>query len=111
MRIQVLIGVVFGVLLTSAPASAFELTPAAPVDTGTPGVVIAPSMPNAPAALTEEEKSQEAVIPGLGSIGLIPKLDFGLELLYSGNDPATGAPTTDGSDDGVAVRGAIKHSF
>ena len=111
MRNQALIAVVFGVFLVSAPACAFELTPAGSVDQVAPGVSVVPSVPNNPAALTEEEKSQEAVIPGLGSIGLIPKLDFGLELLYSGDDQASGAPSTGETDDGIAVRGAIKHSF
>ena len=99
--------VAFGVLLTTAPAQAFEFTPAAPIDQGAAGGIVLPPAPNDPANLTDDEKSQETVIPGLGSIGLIPKLDFGLELLYSGDD----APIPDAPDDGIAVIGALKHSF
>src|SRR5215813_642695 len=33
------------------------------------------------------DKGTEIRIPGLGTVGVLPKLDFGLELLYGGNEP------------------------
>lgn len=54
-------------------------------------------------------------IPGLGKLGVWPKLDFGLELLYGGRDAAKadeldrGRP--DPSSDGVQIKGHIKHRW
>jgi hypothetical protein len=52
----------------------------------------------------------ELTIPGVGSIGKVPKLDFGLELLYGGNGQGTDAPADNQSDD-VLIKGKIKHRF
>jgi hypothetical protein len=63
------------------------------------------------------EVGTEVRIPGLGKIGVLPKLDFGLELLYGAEkngvpraelqaDPK--AETDDGS---FRIRGSIKHRF
>jgi hypothetical protein len=51
----------------------------------------------------------EVRIPGIGSVGKLPKLDFGLELLY-GNEQKGPFPEKSGSDD-VQLRGTIKHRF
>ena len=47
-------------------------------------------------------------IPGIGAVGSWPDLDFGLELLYK-DDKDSSAETLD--DDGVAIKGRIKHKF
>lgn len=53
-------------------------------------------------------------IPGLGKLGVWPKLDFGLELLYGGRDsskvdePGRGVPD---SSDGMQIKGHIKHRW
>ena len=56
----------------------------------------------------------EVRVPGFGRLGTLPKIDFGLELLYGGADPqrqmAPAAPTGDPTD-GMALRGSIKHKF
>ena len=53
----------------------------------------------------------ELNIPGIGSVGSLPKLDFGLELLYGGGTgPAPEKPLDDKSDD-VLIKGTIKHRF
>jgi len=58
-------------------------------------------------------------IPGIGYIGTLPKLDFGLELLYGKPEqptfefkdtPAAGAKSETGEDD-VIIRGTLKHRF
>lgn len=53
----------------------------------------------------------ELKIPGVGSIGTLPKLDFGLELLYGGGtDQGTDTTLEDKSDD-VLIKGKIRHRF
>lgn len=53
----------------------------------------------------------ELSIPGVGSIGKLPKLDFGLELLY-GDDSSQGAGTVvEEKNDDVLIKGKIRHRF
>jgi len=53
----------------------------------------------------------ELNIPGVGSIGKLPKLDFGLELLYGGGTgQGTESPVEEQSDD-VLIKGKIRHRF
>lgn len=64
-----------------------------------------------------EQGGTELKIPGLGTIGVLPKLDFGLELLYGSPDPSADfrderAPSRDAlSEDDVLIRGILKHRF
>jgi hypothetical protein len=53
----------------------------------------------------------EIRIPGLGKLGVLPKMDFGLELLYGANEvkPVPQAPAL--PEDDFAVRGTVKHRF
>ena len=51
----------------------------------------------------------EVRIPGIGTVGVLPKLDFGLELLYS-NEQKGPFPDKSSPDD-VQLRGTIKHRF
>ncbi|HWB47371.1 MAG TPA: hypothetical protein VG900_18220 [Hyphomicrobiaceae bacterium] len=54
----------------------------------------------------------ELRIPGIGSVGILPKFDFGLELLYGANEDSKLRPETDKLDpDGVQIRGTLKHRF
>lgn len=52
----------------------------------------------------------EVRIPGLGKVGVLPKLDFGLELLYGANEQK-GTFEDKTSPDDVQLRGTIKHRF
>lgn len=53
----------------------------------------------------------ELRIPGIGSIGTVPKLDFGLDLLYgAGSDPVQEKPG-EKSDGDVTIKGTIRHRF
>jgi hypothetical protein len=52
----------------------------------------------------------EVRIPGIGSVGVLPKLDFGLELLYGANEQK-GMPQDKTNPDDVQIRGTIKHRF
>ena len=56
----------------------------------------------------------ELRIPGIGSVGTVPKLDFGLDLLYgAGSDPVQQvAPgPQDSTDKDVTIKGTIRHRF
>lgn len=56
----------------------------------------------------------EVRIPGLGRLGVLPKMDFGLELLYGATESAGDTanqfsePDVDGD---LKVRGTVKHRF
>lgn len=63
---------------------------------------------NAPGTGTTGET--ELAIPGIGTIGKVPKLDFGLELLYGGSGQGAEAPGDEQKDD-VLIKGKIKHRF
>ena len=52
----------------------------------------------------------EVKVPGFGTIGALPKLDFGLELLYGATTPQNG-PRDDKSDAGTQIRGTLKYRF
>jgi hypothetical protein len=52
----------------------------------------------------------EVRIPGLGTVGVLPKLDFGLELLYGANEPK-GLPLDKADPDDVQIRGTAKYRF
>jgi hypothetical protein len=70
---------------------------------------------NVPSAATKAEGT-EVTIPGLGKLGVLPKMDFGLELLYGANeepkeqdsDPAQQARPEDHE---LTIRGSVKKSF
>lgn len=55
-------------------------------------------------------KGTEVRIPGIGTVGVLPKLDFGLELLYGATDPK-GIPEERLDPSDVQIRGTIKHRF
>ncbi len=61
-----------------------------------------------------KEKGTEIRIPGLGKLGVLPKMDFGLELLYGAADqkqpdgPPEAVPSP---DDDIMIRGTVKHRF
>jgi hypothetical protein len=87
-----------------------EAAPAAPAEAAPAGGA---------AGLTDEstpkpEAGTEIRIPGLGKLGVLPKMDFGLELLYGAaeNQQSGGQPegVTKPEDD-VTLRGSVKHRF
>jgi hypothetical protein len=57
----------------------------------------------------------EVRIPGLGKLGVLPKFDFGLELLYGVNEQRDGQAQQQGAPgvpaDDVQIRGSLKHRF
>ncbi len=65
-------------------------------------------------APTKGETGTEIRIPGLGKLGVLPKMDFGLELLYGAAEqkqpdgPPEAAPSP---EDDLLIRGSVKHRF
>jgi hypothetical protein len=54
----------------------------------------------------------ELTIPGIGSVGTIPKLDFGLELLYGGKNLPDTPPIDQQRLDGeMQIKGTLTHKF
>ncbi len=114
-------GLLGALLLAGLPALAFEEVTSGGTATPRAATSVAPA-PSAPATdsldlATPESGSADAggteiKIPGLGSIGVLPKLDFGLELLYGATSDGPGAPDTDVPADGdLTVKGEFKHTF
>ena len=100
---MIIVGAVLGII--SQAALAFQETTAG----GQAGASVAPSVDlNAPGA-AKGGAGTEIKIPGLGTIGALPKLDFGLELLY-GATVQTG-PRDDKQDTGAQIRGTLKYRF
>ena len=113
-RLGLIAGLVAALAL-GAGTSVFALEEQkAPVAPQTPGAEqpSAAVQDVAPAAKTET--GTEIRIPGLGKLGTLPKMDFGLELLYGASE---GKPVQDPAPDDTAdpsdltVRGSIKHRF
>lgn len=52
----------------------------------------------------------EVNIPGLGKVGVLPKLDLGLEILHGANEQGPTQDKTNNADD-VQLRGTVKYRF
>ena len=96
-------------------ARAFEKQPAAPA--APQSGLTSPAKKNAEDAgpgkleleASEDTASSKWRIPGLGSLNILPKMDFGLELLYS-DDRDDLVDDGSGGDD-VRIRGSVKRRF
>ena len=54
----------------------------------------------------------EIRIPGLGKLGTLPKMDFGLELLYGASEgKAVQDPVPEDPNQDLTIRGSVKHRF
>lgn len=56
----------------------------------------------------------EVRIPGLGKLGVLPKFDFGLELLYGVNEQKSSEierQSQPGPGEDVQIKGSLKHRF
>jgi hypothetical protein len=106
-------GVLAALWMSAAPALAFEETPAAPAPT--PPQV----MPEAKSPAAALQSPQPGTAPSTAPTGakvfgfsLLPKLDFGLELLYSAPQPAELQQGAIADENGeLSVLGKIKRHF
>lgn len=62
-----------------------------------------------PAQVDSSNSGTEVRIPGLGRLGVLPKMDFGLELLYGANEVKKREQEIPGED--LTIRGTVKHNF
>jgi hypothetical protein len=67
---------------------------------------------NDPLSQAGKSKGMELTIPGIGSVGTLPKLDFGLELLYgSKGGPEALQLDQHGQESDVGIKGTFTHKF
>ena len=63
-----------------------------------------------PNTSSEEADERTSIrIPGLGVVGTVPKLNFGLELLYRDEEDAGVVGQTEPDD--LSIKGTLKHKF
>ena len=108
-------------VVASVPAFAFQESKVAPADKPAESAPLTPQLqlpdgkPGVQLSTPEAGKGTEVRIPGLGKLGVLPKLDFGLELLYGVNDAKPQEPADrlrpGSQDDDVKIRGSLKHRF
>lgn len=103
--------------ICGAPALAFQESKVAPAEKAAPSAPLTPQLqvpegkPGIQLSTPEGGKGTEVRIPGLGKLGVLPKLDFGLDILYGATDDRRQLPGSQGNSDEVTVRGSIKHKF
>lgn len=92
----------------SAGATAAPSAPAAPSE-----AAAGKAVELAPADLAGKAGAgTEVRIPGIGRLGVLPKMDFGLELLYGASEGKQSVePQREGASEDVTIRGTLKHRF
>jgi hypothetical protein len=102
-------------------AAAFTPEPVAPPSASTQqlapvqsGQGTLPQIPQAQLSdpVLPKKEGTEVTIPGLGSVGTLPKLDFGLELLYGPKNIPEGVQLdTHGKEGDIQIKGSLTHKF
>ena len=77
--------------------------------TGDKGKSVELDVPVSSIKPSKKKEGIELVIPGIGKLGTLPKLDFGLELLYGASEDKEEEEEFD--SDGVTIKGSVKHKF
>jgi hypothetical protein len=85
-----------------APTAAPSAVPSSPPIT----VPLNPDNIRPPAA-----SGTEIRIPGLGRLGVLPKMDFGLDLLYGAAETRSPIDQKSDDNDGLTIRGTVKRKF
>ena len=107
-----------GLLVASVPALAFQeskvsgdkpeqaplTAPQLTLPEQKPGVSL-----SSPEVAGRDSKGTEIRLPGMGKLGVLPKLDFGLDVLYGANEDRKALPNQ--KEEELTVRGSIKHKF
>ena len=88
----------------AAPAPT-EVQPAAPAASAGQDLNFSTPKPS------DDNSGTEVRIPGLGKLGVLPKMDFGLELLYGANEAKQQQPETQQPSEDLTIRGSLKHNF
>ena len=85
---------------------------------GSPGAASSPApavdLSSPPSQDARPGSGTEVRIPGLGRLGNLPRMDFGLELLYGAAEtkqPIAPAGREEPRDDDLTIRGSVRHKF
>lgn len=121
MKLKHVIGLSVVLLGAALPALAFQeqtvggapqAQPSQPAAAPQPGANVKPAeMQLTPEEAAKPAEGTEVRIPGLGKLGVLPKMDFGLELLYGANEAQPVAPDPQDPTDDLQIRGTVKHNF
>ena len=121
MKLRHVCGLTVVLLGAALPALAFqeqtiggapEAQPSNPAAAPQPGTGAMPAdMQLTPEEAKKPSEGTEVRIPGLGKLGVLPKMDFGLELLYGANDARPVTPDPQDHSDDLQIRGTVKHNF
>jgi hypothetical protein len=120
MRNGLVAGLALGLALYAAPSAyAFQQQEGAAAPAQPEAQAPADAAAGKPLGLSDEtapkpETGTEIRIPGLGKLGVLPKMDFGLELLYGAADqkqPEVPEGTPTSPEDDLTIRGTVKHRF
>ena len=121
MKVQRFIALTAALAFAGTTALAFQEQTGGgtPAEQAAPGPAAAPdktppSVEFGSTATPAKSEGTEISIPGLGKLGVLPKMDFGLELLYGANDgkgPAAVEELQSPAGDDVTIRGSVKHKF
>jgi hypothetical protein len=106
---------------TVAPPQQQSTTQAAPLTPFGQQLTVPGKMPQQtpadPLAITGKDNGTEVTIPGIGSVGKLPKLDFGLELLYGAKNAPESLQLDQHSLDqqvpekDMQIKGTLSHKF
>jgi hypothetical protein len=102
-------------VVAAVPAHAFKETPVQGGSGSTPPAAESSDFAGPAQEKTGGGKGLDVRIPGLGKLGVLPKLDFGLDILHgAAPDKVEQRPLTPNSsadENATTVRGTIKHRF
>jgi hypothetical protein len=107
----VILGALAG--FASQAALAFQETTAGAGKPGAAPQAVQPQFPGANMTITPpaRQTGPEIKVPGLGTIGALPKLDFGLELLYGVGEPKGAREELSKDQNDLQIRGTLKYRF
>ncbi len=127
------LGIAFSLAQQISGAAAFSTEPSAPQQNNKQSAPLSPfgqqlslpgetppANPGDPLTAFAKQPGTEITIPGIGSVGTLPKLDFGLELLYGPKSTPDDALQLDqqvpqqqhGPDSNdVQIKGTLTHKF
>ncbi len=88
-----------------------QSAPAAGTTSSTAASEVLPGANITEQSTPESSSGTKLSIPGLGTVGVLPKMDFGLELLYGGDKAPQQQVEPEGDTDDLRIRGSIKHRF
>ncbi len=112
-------GIALSLAQQIAPAAAFSVEPVSPppssnlqvAPTNPFGQPIIPQLDLSDPFAVSKPSGTDITIPGLGTVGTIPKFDFGLELLYGPKAGPEAFQFDQHAPDGEGIKGTLTHKF